>query len=322
MMRLIVCVATLIVLVNLSVAAQQYGISTGGSAGTYFAIGKELSRVAKQRGVRLRVLNSQGSVENLYRILKSPDTQLAIVQHDALFWMEAQANPIAKRISQKTRMILPLYNEEVHILARSDENITEFEDLAGKTVAMGKPGSGTSVTAETLFRIAGIKPGRRSDLGGKSALGELKQGNIDAMFYVAGAPVKLFVDSVSPSDNLNFVNVNNKDILDIYQINTILDHYDWTKDAVRTVAVKAILVTYDYLKGGRKCKFVENVARSLWRTLDDLKENGHPKWKVVDLNAKIKGVLESRCVEDLKGRQADSPPSSFQIFLDSIKRAQ
>lgn len=321
-MRVLVAIAALSLLA-FEASAQTFGVSTGGPSGTYFAFGKDLSLVAKKRGLRLNVVNSRGSVENLYKILKSPDTQLAIVQHDALFWMEAQPNPTAKRIAQKTKLILPLYNEEVHILARSAANIEEFEDLAGKTVAMGKPGSGTSVTAETLFRIANIKPGTRSDLGGTAALEELKRGNIDAMFYVAGAPVKLFTENVNVNDNLNFVNITNKDITDIYQINPILDDYNWTKDGVRTVAVKAILVTYDYLKGGRKCKFVERIAKSLWEGLPELKRNGHPKWKTVDLSAKIKGVDESRCIENVSGRRSSpSSSSKFEEFLKNIKEAQ
>ncbi|MEO1561378.1 MAG: CHAT domain-containing protein, partial [Cyanobacteria bacterium J06632_19] len=66
--------------------------------------------------------------------LRSSDTQLAIVQHDALFWMSVQSSPEAQRVVQKTKMILPLYNEAVHVLARTSANIREFEDLEGKKI--------------------------------------------------------------------------------------------------------------------------------------------------------------------------------------------
>ncbi len=141
------------------------------------------------------------------------------------------------------------------------------------------------------------------------------------MFYVAGAPVKLFNEEISASDNLNLVSITNKDITEIYQINPILDDYNWTKDGVRTVAVKAVLVTYDYLQGGRKCTFVRKVAGSLWNNLDELKNSGHPKWKTVKLEAKVKGWQDSNCVANLQSTTSSTSgkKAGYPAWLKKLK---
>ena len=304
-------------------AQPEFGISTGDQKGTDDAFGNDLAKVAQKKGLKLKVIATEGSLENMYKILKNPDLQLAIVQHDVLFWMEAQADTTAKSISQKTKMILPLYDEEVHILAREGANIREFEDLAGKRVAIGKLGSGTSITAETLFRISKVTPGAKLETGGLTALSDLKSGRIDAMFYVAGAPVKLFADDVTAADKLNFVNITNKDILEVYRINPTLDQYGWMNGGVRTIAVKAVLVTYDYVEGGRKCSFVENVARSLWDNLDELRQSGHQKWQGVNLDADVRGWDRAKCVAKLLNRDntAQGQGGSYPAWLKKLKQS-
>ena len=111
-------------------------------------------------------------------------------------------------------MVCPLYNEDIHLLGRRE--ITDFDDLADKRVAIGQEGSGTYLTVRLLFEISDVTPREMVAIGTDEALAQLKEGKIDAMFYVAGLPVKLFTENVSQGDGLALIPIINKSILEFY----------------------------------------------------------------------------------------------------------
>ena len=140
---------------------------------------------------------------------------MGIVQSDVLaFVSRLQSDPILKRIANKTKMVFPLYNEEIHLLGRQD--LADFDALEGKRVAIGKEGSGTYLTAKLLFEVSDVKPATMVSIGTDEALAKLKGGDIDAMFYVAGFPVKLFEADVTAADGLALLPIMNKSIVEFY----------------------------------------------------------------------------------------------------------
>jgi TRAP transporter TAXI family solute receptor len=271
------------------------GIMTGGEKGTYYQFGLNLKELVKSKDIRLKVNNSTGSIENLYAVYKKPHTQMGIVQSDVLaFVSRLQSDPTLKRIANKTRMIFPLYNEEIHLLGRRD--LVNFDDLEGKKVAIGKEGSGTYLTAKLLFEVSDVKPVIMDSVGTDEALAGLKGGDIDAMFYVAGFPVKLFEEDVTEEDGLALIPIVNKRIVEIYPIAEIpAETYNWQHQAVSTVAVKAVLVSFDFRRAN--CEYVGKFAQILNENMDWLKENGHPKWKFVNLDFPLKGWEQYDCVK-------------------------
>jgi hypothetical protein len=94
-----------------------------------------------------------------------------------------QTDPVLMRIAKKTKMVFPLYNEEIHILGRA--GIAEFDDLSDRRVAIGREGSETYLTARLLFNVVDVTPREIVMIDTDEALAELKAGRIDAMFYVA-----------------------------------------------------------------------------------------------------------------------------------------
>ena len=271
------------------------GIMTGGEKGTYYQFGLNLQELVKSKDIRLKVNNSTGSIENLYAVYKRPHTQMGIVQSDVLaFVSRLQSDPILKRIANKTKMIFPLYNEEIHLLGRRD--LVDFDDLEGKRVAIGKEGSGTYLTAKLLFEVSDVKPVIMDSVGTDEALAELKGGDIDAMFYVAGFPVKLFEEDVTEEDGLALIPIMNKSIVEFYPIAEIpAKTYNWQHQAVNTVAVKAVLVSFNFRRAN--CEYVGKFAQILNENMDWLRENGHPKWKFVDLDFPLKGWEQYDCVK-------------------------
>lgn len=300
--------------------AVDMGVITGGEKGTYYQFGLNLKELVKTSGIQLSVYNSTGSIENLYAVYKKPRTQMGIVQSDVLaFVSRVQTDPLLKRIANKTKMVFPLYNEEVHLLGRRE--LSDFDDLAGKRVAIGKEGSGTYLTAKLLFEVSDVRPEKMIPIGTDDALVKLKAGEIDAMFYVAGYPVKLFKEEVTEEDGLAFLPISNKSILEFYPSAEIpANTYQWQPETINTVAVKAVLVSFNFRRAN--CEFVGQFAQILNANIDWLRENGHPKWKSVDLDFPLQGWEQYDCVrKNLVKRVQTTKKASAEInpILEAVK---
>jgi len=295
------------------------GIMTGGLQGTYYQFGLNLRALMQAKGIDLSVINSNGSVSNVYAVYQRPGTQLGIVQSDVLaFVAKVQTDPVLKKIAQKIRMVFPLYNEEIHLVGH--KGITSFDDLEGKNVAIGKEGSGTYLTSKILFKVSGIEPAQMVNVGSDDALAQLKAGQVDAMFYVAGYPVKLFTEQISATDNVHVVPIENKAIVDFYPESKIpASTYAWQPEPVSSVAVKSVLVSYNFRN--TQCKNVGRFGTLLNNNLEWLKTNGHPKWNSVDLNYPLKGWEQYDCVKK-QLHQTEIQPKIIKEenpILDAIK---
>jgi TRAP transporter TAXI family solute receptor len=313
-----------VIIILLSFSSICFGVDlaimTGGAKGTYYQFGLNLKELVKARDIRLRVNNSTGSIENLYAVYQRPYTQMGIVQSDVLaFVSRLQSDPTLKRIAKKTKMIFPLYNEEVHLLGRSE--LADFDELAGKRVAIGKEGSGTYLTAKLLFEVSDVAPAEMVAIGTDEALAQLKGGDIDAMFYVAGFPVKLFEGDVTEKDGLALIPITNKSIVEFYPIAEIpAKTYQWQQEVVNTVAVKAVLVSFDFRRAN--CEHVGKFAQILSENMDWLRENGHPKWKFVDLDFPLKGWEQYDCVKKylaIKTESTPEPSDDINPILKAVK---
>jgi TRAP-type uncharacterized transport system substrate-binding protein len=163
-------------------------------------------------------------------------------------------------------------------------------------------------------------------IGTDEALARLKANQIDAMFYVAGFPVKLFSEGVAEADGLALIPITNKKAAEFYQQTKIpAGTYPWQTTEVNTVAVKAVLVSYDFRN--LDCESVGQFAQILYENIGWLRENGHPKWKSVDLDFPLKGWDQYDCVRKYlvkhKGAPAPAaaakPSKEINPVLDAVK---
>ena len=302
-----IIVSTLIIL-STSANGQEMGIVTGSETGTYIKIGKDISRLmSQQTNINLTVYPSEGSKSNVADVYERQGVQLAIVQSDVLSSIRSKGkagNEGLLRIADKVKMVFPLYNEEVHILARN--SISSFSDFEGIIVAVGASGSGTNITANFVFEIAGITPGNTIKVGGKEALSMLSNGTIDAMIYVSGYPVKLF-ESID-NEKVKLLTIIDKSVSEYYPPSTIpANTYPFQVEAVDTVAVKAVLMSYDYRR--THCNNVGLVAKTIYNNFDWLKQNGHSKWKSVDLDFNLSKWEQYSCVKKALETQKTKSPT-------------
>ncbi len=272
------------------------GIVTGSKTGTYFRFGQEIADKARMSGLSIIVRESKGTIANIERL--SEKTPLAMVQSDILALLKSSDKSEIKRIARNLRLMFPLYNEEVHLFA--NKKITSFEDLEGKRVIFGVRNSGNWLTSHNLFYITGIKPGEEIlDLDPPEALQAVLQGTADAMIYVVGKPARLFskVESEHPYliEKFHFVPLNHPKIIEkqVYVHSNInSDDYSWFKGDVPTIAVKAVLICYDFSSRDNdyyriRCDQLSQLAKIIRNNIDKLKQTGHPKWKEINLNEKI-----------------------------------
>ncbi len=272
--------------------AQEFekNILTGGPSGTYIQIGRDLAQVAGACGLTYAVQESAGSLENFLGVRKRSHTQFGIVQSDVLEYLKTYASddPNIARAIFGVRIAFPLYNEEVHILARRD--IASLEGLNGKRVAVGVEDSGTFLTASLVLDLAGVQPSERVTINATDSMERLLAGDLDAFFYVAGAPTKLFQSDEIDSEQFHLLPITDPTLSSVYVSAQIPGGtYPFQSDPIDVVAVKAVLMTYEYdddknAYHRQSCKAVSDLSHLILTNFRQLQDVGHPKWKSVELN--------------------------------------
>ncbi|ETX10987.1 C4-dicarboxylate ABC transporter substrate-binding protein [Roseivivax halodurans JCM 10272] len=253
-------------------------------------------------GQTLTVRESAGSLENFLGVRNRPATQFGIVQSDVLEYFQTYSanDPAIARAIQGVRIAFPLYNEEVHLLARRD--IATTADLDGMRVAVGVADSGTFLTASLLMDLLGVTPAETLTIGPDASLEQLLAGEIDAFFYVAGAPTAIFETEAISAEDFHLVEITDEVLASVYLPTEIpAGTYPFQDEEVEVVAVKAVLMTYDYNPARNRyhadsCKAVSDVSNLILTQFDTLRANGHPKWQRVDLNEIPPGWDIGTCV--------------------------
>ena len=315
-----------------NVAAQNdsgIGMVTGSKTGTYIRFGKEISEIAKPYGLNIIVKDSQVSLANIKRIRSTENASIGIVQSDVLGYLKDQ--PESAAFANRLRLLFPFYNEEVHLFARKE--IQDIKDLQDKTVVIGAEGSGNWLTSKNIMRLMGIKPGKSLNLAPPEAVLAVLAGQADAMFYVAGKPVKLFKklerDKLEPQflnlvDKVHFVPLNHPDLLGgeyvVSEIGT--NEYSWFEDNIKTIAVKAVLVSYDFSGASSpyyrlRCEQLAVLGKAMRDNIDKLKQTGHPKWNEVNLDEKLGIWTLDKCSRAFAAQQGvkDSKKVIFEGLL-------
>jgi TRAP transporter TAXI family solute receptor len=265
------------------------GLISGGVAGTYVRIAADLAD-ALDDGYELRVLPivGKGSVRNIEDLLLLRGIDVAIVQSDVLDFYKRAG--LVANIEQKIHYITKLYNEEVHVLAKSEYRT--IDDLAGKRVNFGTEGSGTFMTAGIIFDDLGIDV-EISSHPEPIALERLRAGEIDALVFVGGKPLKL-IEEADRAEGLHLLAIPPARIKAAYLPSELTaDAYPRLIDPgnpLQTVAVGAVLAAYNWPADHPRQRKVSRFIERLFANFDRLLQPPfHPKWREVDLDAQVPG---------------------------------
>jgi len=292
---------TILWLLGATIASAEvaYKIVTASERGTYIQIGRDLARfVAPDADISLDVLPSAGSAENVRRLRYESGVKLALVQSDvyqAFLDQAAAGNADAANLIRPLRVIMPLYDEEIYFFVRADSPLEYIDQIKGKRINVGPMGSGTALTATTLYRQMFNEPlaeGQAGFLTNEEALVSLLQEDkVDVVAVVAGQPAKLLTDMKPESRQfiklLKFDprNPASQAALKTYFSTTVraINYPNLLDEDLPALSVKAYLVTYDYNLKDTQAHLAK-LARSLCRNFVSLQASGHPKWREVEVS--------------------------------------
>jgi len=172
-------------------------IATGGTGGVYYPMGGGMANVLSRYlpGVQATARVTGGSVDNL-KLIGSKQSEVGLVMvdaaRDALKGEDKfKGNPV------DVRTLMVLYPNRMHVVTVEGKGIEKMSDLKGKRVSTGSPGSATEVMAFRVIEAAGLdrdKDMRRERLGVAESTNALKDGKIDAYFWVGGLPTAAVTD--------------------------------------------------------------------------------------------------------------------------------
>jgi hypothetical protein len=281
-----------------AVAAAEYKVVTANERGTYYAIGNDLAKfVAPDADIDLDVLITAGSAANIKHLRYDPGVKFAIVQADvyqAFLDRAAAGNADARTIIRPLRVILPLYNTEIHYVVRADSPLNYLHDIEKARINGGILGSGAALITHTLYRMmfnGPIPEAQASYLSNEEALVKLiGDKSVDVVVVAAGQPAPLIANMKPEAQQyiklLKFdpAHASSKLPLTVYSYSTVnaSSYPNLLQESFTTIAVGAFLVTYDFNLDYTR-SHLTRFARSLCKNFATLQAKGHPKWREVSL---------------------------------------
>ncbi|MBA2590507.1 MAG: TAXI family TRAP transporter solute-binding subunit [Alphaproteobacteria bacterium] len=275
-----------------------FQIATGSTEGVYFPVGQALAglishplgvgrcdtaTVCGPAGVILSARTSQGAADNL-RAVNSGAVDSGFADGDVIAAAVA-GQGVFRRPARHLRVIAALFPEEAHLVVAANSNIWSVEDLRGKRVLLGPPGSGGMVRSRAILTAFRVRV--REIISDDSAGQMMREGKIDAYFTVAGVPLDsvkiLLADHVA---RLAPIDGEGRDRL--IQMVPQLEHATIPAGAyphsgpVETVATRAYWVTRD----GEGDSLVYGMTRALFNPANHgMLAQSHPSARAIGLDS-------------------------------------
>ena len=276
-------------------------IGTGGVTGVYYPTGGAIARLVnkgkKEHGIRASVESTGGSTYNLNAIA-SGELEMGVAQSD---WQYHAWNGTSKfkekGPNKDLRAVFSVHPEPFTVVARADSGIKNFEDLKGKRVNIGNPGSGQRGTMEVVMEKMGWTKDDfklASELKSAEQSKALCDNKIDAIVFTVGHPSGSIKEATTSCDSV-LVNVQGEviDALveenDYYRTATIpAGMYRGNDQDTMTFGVGATFVT--------SAKVPENViyvvVKSVFENFEDFKKL-HPAFAVLKKEEMVKDGLSA-----------------------------
>lgn len=291
----------LILAVNMPVFARQFvTIGTGGVTGVYYPTGGAISRMINKKSkiynIKATVESTGGSVYNINAVL-SGDLEFGIAQSDRQFQAFNGMAEWKKIGAQKDlRAVFSIHPESITLIATAKSGIKSVNDLKGKRVNIGNPGSGqrqNSIDVLSSFGIS-LSDFKAEQVKAVEAPGLLQDEKIDAFFYTVGHPAGNIKEATAGRIKVNIIPVKGTGI------DALLKKYSYYAKAtipgkfypstviqgdVESIGVKATLVTSKKIDE----KIVYAVTKEVFDNLDSFKKL-HPAYSVLTKKNMLQGL--------------------------------
>jgi TRAP transporter TAXI family solute receptor len=265
-------------------------IVTGGTGGTYYPLGGSFAEIISDAtGIDTNAEVSGASAENM-NTLKDGNAEIAFSQTDIASYAKEGKLMFEGAAVDNVSAIGTLYPETIQIVTTAKSGIKTVEDLKGKKVSIGAPGSGTAANAEQILEVHGITLDdiKKQDLSFDESTAGIQDGTIDAAFVTAGTPTGA-VEGLSATEDVVIVPIEQG------KIDELIEKYPYyvqdevpagtykLAEAAPTVAVQAMLVVSNDISED----VVYDVTKAIFENLDKVT---HAKGKMIKAENAVKGT--------------------------------
>ena len=208
-----------------------FKIAAGSTAGSYFATSEDLAAIISHPpgadrcddtarcgpvGMFAVAQNSDGAIVNI-RAVATTEIESGLAPADLLFEAYQGTGAFANDGPMTNlRLIARLYSESLHLVVPKTTNITQVGDLNGLRVSLGRVGSGSHTYAQQLLEANGIAIGNDVvTLDLYDAAEQLLSGELDAFFYLGGAPVPIIQD-ILMTDQVKLIPITGAPVATFY----------------------------------------------------------------------------------------------------------
>ncbi|HVL72275.1 MAG TPA: TAXI family TRAP transporter solute-binding subunit [Beijerinckiaceae bacterium] len=185
-------------------------IATGGTGGVYYPLGGGLGSILGKElpGVSATAQVTGGSVANL-QLIGQNKADIAFSQVDAAWDAVNARDKFPTKLP--IRALAVLYPNHMHLVTVEGTGIAKTEDLKGRRVSTGSPGSATEVYANRVLEAAGLNHEtdiRKERLGVAESVNALKDKKIEAFFWVGGLPTAAVTDlATTPNTKIKIIDI-------------------------------------------------------------------------------------------------------------------
>jgi uncharacterized protein len=262
---------------SLAAHAQNISIATGGTGGVYYPLGGGIAAVLSKfvPGMQATAEVTGGAVDNL-KLVGSGKPYIGMSMADAAqdaFRGEEKFK--GNKVAVRTLMIL--YPNRMHVVSIEGRGVNKMADLKGKRVSTGSPGSATEVMAFRVIEAEGLdkdKDMKRERLGVAESVNAIKDGKIDAFFWVGGLPTAAVTDlantpgtKIKMIDHAEVVGAMNKKYGELYVEDVIpKSMYRGMEADNKQATVMNILVAHETMDD----KTAYNIVKTIFDKRDDL----------------------------------------------------
>jgi uncharacterized protein len=297
-------------------------IMAGSPSGTDLAIVQDLAEVLGD-GDDLRVLPivGKGPEQNIRDVLFLRGVDMGITQANLLKHFD-RTGELGPNFKNQVTYIAKLFNEELHVLVRSD--VKDIHELSGKYVSFGPIGGGAEITGRMIFAALGIDV-QALNLSDADGIEKLKSGEIDAAIAVTGKPAPAFA-SLKEETGLKLLAVPYAEALENDYYPATLTHEDYPTlvpegERVDTVSACAVLISFNWPSSSVRYKKIAKFVDGFFSKFDDfLAAPRHPKWRDVNFAATLEGwnrsPLAQNWIDNAKASDTKSASrNNFDAFL-------
>jgi hypothetical protein len=264
----------------LSMADTQFvSIGTGGVTGVYYPAGGSICRMLNkdrnEHGIRCSAESTGGSGYNINSI-RAGELEFGVAQSDVQTAALEGTGQFEGNPFPELRSVFSLHPEPIHLMARADSGIKTFDDLAGKRVNIGNPGSGNRSMMELLMAEKGWTTADFS-IAAELKASEQAQGICDDKFdvtiYVSGLPNGVAQEAATTCD-IKLIPMNGPASLAVMQKNSAFSQaiipagmYTGNDQDIATFGPKATIVTSANVSD----EVVYQLTKSVFENLDSFK---------------------------------------------------